>query len=157
MKEVFKEDSLEKGTEMPWTWSQIWSQMLIFLWSPVAILRNVLALLLEAPFSPFSALFLGLLLLPMALLSQPELSEGGSSTVAANMASLLLLLPMLLFWRILFRAIIQERDIHMAHKVRSACNGRGMRGWSGLVVNLLRTSPSAKTILNFERSKSHLK
>ena len=132
MKEVFKE-GLE--TEMTWTsqtWSQTWSQMLVLLWSPVAILRNVLALLLEAPFSPFSALFLVLLLLPIALLSQLELSEAGSTTVAANVASLLLLLPMLVFWRVLFRAIIQERDIHMAERVRAACTGRGMHGWSSL-------------------------
>lgn len=41
---------------------------------------------------------------------------------------------MLALWRVLLRAILKERDEHLAQRIREACGGQGRhgekRGWS---------------------------
>eukprot|EP00435_Cladocopium_sp_Y103_P018964 s3674_g4.t1 len=105
------------------------SSLCVLLTTPIALLRNVLVLIMEAPFSNTAWLLLIFIAIPAFLLTQTDTgAAGGAATSSSgadgllNLASLLLMLPMLALWRILLRAIIRERDSHIAEKIRQSCD-----------------------------------
>lgn len=103
------------------------SSLCVLLTTPIALLRNVLVLIMEAPFSNTAWLLLIFIAIPAFLLTQTDVGTGGATSSSGadgllNLASLLLTLPMLALWRILLRAIIRERDSHIAEKIRQSCD-----------------------------------
>ncbi|CAK9090557.1 Uncharacterized protein SCF082_LOCUS42704 [Durusdinium trenchii] len=109
------------------------SGLLLLAMSPISLLRNILVLAMEAPFSNTAGLLLIFLTVPGILLTQTDVGQApGAKTVdsspldaAMSYLAVVVVLPMLALWRVLLRAILKERDEHLAQRIREACGGQG--------------------------------
>ena len=108
--------------------------ILLVLSTPVAFVRNLLVLAMEAPFSNATGLLLLGLLVPAMLLFVPQTYSPTPPPVAlpepmmdSNHSGwlILLVLPMLAVWRVQLRAILTERDAHIAGCIKDACAKHG--------------------------------
>ncbi|CAJ1344574.1 unnamed protein product [Effrenium voratum] len=105
--------------------------VLLLLATPVALLRNFLVLAMEAPFSNTAFILLASLSVSAWLLSTPELWQSSKTDSADGLfwqlASAVLVLPLLALWRVQLRALLTERNARLASELRAACRSCGGR------------------------------
>lgn len=132
-----KRQEKELGVSSAVTLGSIVAPLLLLAMTPIAVIRNLLVLGMEAPFSITAGLLLMGLLIPTFTLlvpARPLDTDFADAVPLSTQPGWLnwvvlpsLALAILAVWRVQLRAILTDRDVHIAGCIADACNKYGGR------------------------------
>ncbi|CAE7949853.1 unnamed protein product [Symbiodinium sp. KB8] len=132
-----KRQEKELGVSSAVTLGSIVAPLLLLAMTPIAVIRNLLVLGMEAPFSITAGLLLMGLLIPTFTLLVPARPLDTDFVDAVPLSTQpgwlnwvvlpSLALAILAVWRVQLRAILTDRDVHIAGCIADACNKYGGR------------------------------
>ncbi|CAE7938971.1 TONSL [Symbiodinium necroappetens] len=132
-----KRQEKELGVSSAVMLGSIVAPLLLLAMTPIAVIRNLLVLGMEAPFSITAGLLLMGLLIPAFTLlvpARPLDTDFADAVPLSTQPGWLnwvvlpsLALAILAVWRVQLRAILTDRDVHIAGCIADACNKYGGR------------------------------